>query len=119
MPTQHMPFGIRSKVWIEDGEGHVVFGLGRYRMLDTIQKTGSLNAAAKELKMSYRAVWMRIRMSEERLGKALVERDGNGSRLTPFAQQLMTQFQQLQNRVNKDSDAHFAHTMAESFTASD
>jgi len=119
MPTEQMPFGIRSKVWIEDREGHVVFGLGRYRMLDTIRKTGSLNAAAKELKMSYRAVWMRIRMSEERLGRTLVERDGNGSRLTRFAQQLMTQFQQLQNRVNKDSDAHFARTMAESFTVSD
>jgi molybdate transport system regulatory protein len=88
-------------------------------MLETIRRTGSLNAAAKELRMSYRAVWMRIRTSEQRLGKSLVEREGNGSRLTPFAQQLMTQFRQLQDRVNKDSDAYFARTMFESFTSTD
>ena len=119
MPMQQHPFTVRSKVWIEDEMGNVVFGLGRYRMLDTIRRTGSLNAAAKELRMSYRALWMRIRSSEQRLGKTLVERIGNGSQLTPFAQQLMTQFKLLQNRVNQDSDAYFAATMSDCFTASD
>ena len=115
MSKEQNAFTIRSKVWIEDGQGEVVFGLGRYRMLNTIQQTGSLNAAAKELKMSYRAVWMRIRTSEQRLGKTLVERNGNGSRLTPFACRLMTQFEQLQTQVNDDSDAHFESTMIKSF----
>ena len=114
MPKQHPPFTIRSKVWIVDEKGEVVFGLGRYHMLDTIQKTGSLNAAAKTLKMSYRAVWMRIRTSEERLGKTLVERNGKGSCLTPFAQQLMTDFERLQNQINANSDAHFEKTMSKS-----
>lgn len=115
MPRHRNAFNVRSKVWIEDDKGEVVFGLGRYRMLDTIQQTGSLNAAAKRLKMSYRAMWMRIRSSEQRLGKTLVERDGNGSRLTPYAHQLMLQFNKLQAQVNDDSDAHFENTMFDSF----
>lgn len=83
------PYLIRTKVWIQDPDGKVVFGLGRYRILQAVQDTDSLQAAAKELKMSYRAVWMRIRASEKRTGRELVVRDGKGSRLTPFAENLM------------------------------
>ena len=116
MPTRPTPFAIRSKVWIEDADGNVVFGRGRYRMLAAIRRTGSLNAAAKELKMSYRAGWMRIRMSEERLGKTLVETQGNGSRLTPFAERVMGQFDKLQTQVNHQSDDFFEALMCDSLT---
>jgi len=100
-------FVIRSKIWLEDPEGEVVFGLGRYRMLDAIERVGSLQSAARELNMSYRAIWCRVRASEKRLGKELVVRAGRGSQLTPFAQQLMKQFNRLQTLVNKESDDIF------------
>lgn len=116
MSQEQKRFAVRSKVWIEDGDGNVVFGSGRYRMLATIRETGSLNATAKALKMSYRAVWMRIRMSEERLGRPLVETQGNGSRLTPFAERLMRQFDKLQTRVNHQSDDFFEDLMSDSLT---
>jgi molybdate transport system regulatory protein len=98
------PFQVRSKIWIEDGEGNVVFGLGRYRILDAVRRNGSLQGAAKELKMSYRAVWCRIKASEERIGRSLVVRAGKGSKLTPFAQNMMKQFRRLQAIVEKESD---------------
>jgi molybdate transport system regulatory protein len=113
MPLQPEPFAFRSKIWIEDDKGQVVFGLGRYRILDAVRRTGSLHAAAKELKMSYRAVWMRIRTSEECLGKALVARRGNGSRLTPFAEELMIQFDRLMYRVRNECDDLYETLMAE------
>ena len=97
-------FAIRSKIWIEDLEGNVVFGLGRYRILDTIRQVGSMHAAAKQLHMSYRAVWMRIRTSEERIGRPLVVRQGKGSRLTTFAENLMKQFKRLHAIVEAESD---------------
>lgn len=104
-------FTIRSKVWIEDGEGKAVFGAGRYRILDAVDRLQSLQAAAKELKMSYRAVWCRIKTSEERLGQALVIRKGRGSRLTPFARELMAAFLDIQNRVRQESDSSFQSRM--------
>lgn len=67
MPADSNAFHMRSKMWIENGHGKVVFGLGRYHILDAIQRLGSLNAAAQELKMSYRAVWGRITATEDRL----------------------------------------------------
>jgi molybdate transport system regulatory protein len=91
----------------------VVFGLGRYRILKAVQDTGSLQAAAKELKMSYRAVWMRIRASEKRIGRELVVRDGKGSRLTPFAENLMKQYKRLIAILEKESDEVYQHLMSD------
>jgi hypothetical protein len=36
---------VKSKIWVEDSDGNVVFGLGRYRILDAIERLGSLQAA--------------------------------------------------------------------------
>ncbi|MFH1982926.1 MAG: LysR family transcriptional regulator [Pseudomonadota bacterium] len=104
METPASSFTIRSKIWIADGSGSVVFGLGRYRILEAVREAGSLNAAAKLLKMSYRAVWMRVRTSEARIGRPLVIRQGKGSCLTPFAEALMTQFADLLRSVQRESD---------------
>lgn len=99
-----MDFSVRSKIWIEDSRGKVIFGLGRYRILDAVRRTGSMNAAAKELHMSYRAVWMRVRSSEKRIGKTLIVREGKGSRLTPFAENLMKQYRRLLSVVQTETD---------------
>ncbi|MBW1609525.1 MAG: LysR family transcriptional regulator [Deltaproteobacteria bacterium] len=104
MAKEKTSFSVRSKIWIEDVEGNVVFGLGRYIMLEVIGRLGSMNAAARELRMSYRAVWIRIRTSEKRIGKTLVSRQGKGSQLTPFAEDLMKQFKRLQSIVEAESN---------------
>jgi molybdate transport system regulatory protein len=113
MNLQLPGFSVRSKIWIEDAKGNVIFGLGRYRILDTIQRLGSMHAAAKELHMSYRAVWMRIRSSEERIGKELIIRDGKGSRLTPFAENLMKQYRRLQSVVQAETDEVYESLITE------
>lgn len=114
MSKKTAPFHIRSKIWIEDPEGLVVFGLGRYRMLDAVQRLGSLQAAAHELKMSYRAIWARISASEKRLGQPLLIRDPRGSRLTPLGETLLTQFQRLLKKIETESDDVYHHLMSTS-----
>lgn len=108
---------IRSKIWIDDGTGEVLFGLGRVRILEAIRRTGSILAAAKELGMSYRAVWGRIRASEERLGRPLLVRNiggkkGGGSSLTPFAEELIADFRNIHRRVVAHSDELFDREIA-------
>lgn len=43
---------IKYKIWIEEN-GKVIFGKGRDEILKSIEGRHSLNAAAKELGMSY------------------------------------------------------------------
>ena len=112
MPENIKPLFIRSKIWIEDDSGKVVFGLGRYKIFEAIQRIGSIQAASKELKMSYRAVWGRIKATEERLNQQMLIRNvggsaGGGSKLTPFAKSLMEQFQRLHKNILTQSDNLF------------
>ena len=116
MPAETFDYHIRSKLWIEDAEGNVVFGLGRYRILDAIDRLGSLQAAAKDLHMSYRAVWCRIKASEERLGQSLVAREGRGSCLTPLAVKLMKQYRRIQTVMEKESDDIYDDLMSSHLT---
>jgi molybdate transport system regulatory protein len=91
----------------------VVFGSGRYLILETVDRTRSLQAAAKELKMSYRALWGRIKASEQRLGHALVMRDGKGSKLTPFAENLLVQYRKVQENIRDESDEIYNDLISE------
>lgn len=105
---------IKSRVWIEDEEGKIVFGAGRLRILELIEAHGSILAAAKELQMSYRAVWGKIKATEDRLGQTLVRRKPGGttrggSELTPFALTIMRGFRQLQTQAEADADQLFEH----------
>ncbi|HCY84094.1 MAG TPA: ModE family transcriptional regulator [Desulfobacteraceae bacterium] len=107
------PFSIRSKVWIEDDSGKVIFGLGRFRILSAIDRCGSISAAAKELKMGYRAVWGKIKATEEGLGQPLLIRNaggktGGGSELTPLARTLLKEFKKIHTHVLGESDTFFA-----------
>jgi molybdate transport system regulatory protein len=112
MATKQSPFRIRSKIWVEDSRGKVVFGLGRYRMLEAVQRLGSLQAAAKELKMSYRAIWARLSATERRLGKPLLIRDPKGSRLTALGETLLKQFKRLSQIVEAESNDVYDELMA-------
>ncbi len=103
----HKPFSARSKVWIEDAEGNVVLGPGRFCILEAIQRLGSLQAAAKELGMGYKALWARITATERRLGHPLLIKDRSGSRLTPEAEDLMKRYQRLNRLVSSECDEVF------------
>ncbi len=108
---------IRSKIWIEDNAGNVIFGLGRYRILSAIDSYGSINAAAKSLKMSYRGVWAKIKTTEDALGKPLLVKNtggksGGGSQLTPYAKSLLKKFKDIHCLINEKADNYFDDVFA-------
>ena len=96
-----------------DGQGQPIFGGGKEKILRRIDELGSIKAAAENLNMSYRAVWGKIKATEERLGLQLVHtsRGGGpdrGARLTPEARELLRMFQQLHEQGNQQADELFA-----------
>jgi molybdate transport system regulatory protein len=108
---------VKSKIWIEDQDGRIVFGSGRLRILDAVERSGSILAAAKELKMSYRAVWGKIKATEERIGQPLLARrvggsEGGGSELTPLGKALVGRFRDLQKLTEEAADDLFQSLFA-------
>jgi len=109
---------IRTKVWIDDDQDQVIFGSGRVRMLEAIDRLGSMNKAARELKMSYRALWGRIKSTEERLGAKIVESQpgggkGCGSVLTATGRDLLDRYKRIKRKVDQVGDREFQKIFGE------
>jgi len=93
---------IKYKIWIEEN-GKVIFGKGRDEILKSIEEQHSLNAAAKELGMSYRAAWGRLKASEERMDKKLVatSEKEKSLQLTDQARVIIERFEKLEEDVER------------------
>ncbi len=104
---------IKFKIWIEK-DGGVAFAEGRKMLLEAVDRLGSLNAAAKELGMSYRAAWGKVKATEKILGIKLLEvttggKGGGGASLTPHARDLVLKYKELNDRVSLLMKKEFKH----------
>lgn len=84
---------LRLHLWFETDKG-MLFGIGRALLLQKIAEHGSLNKAAEDLGMSYRAAWGKLKQTEAALGLTLCEkaRGRTGYTLTPQGQALLDDF---------------------------
>ncbi len=86
----------RVNIWLE-ADGDVAISLWRAELLDAVDRTGSISAAAVDMGIQYRLAWQRIHEMEERLGVALIVptiggKGGGGAKLTPTARDLLKRF---------------------------
>lgn len=102
-----MALQVRSKIWIENDQGKLVIGTGRLRILEAIKESGSMNKAAQMLNQPFRAVWGKIKATEERCGFALVERTSGGSRLTDEGLALLDTYTRLRDGCADYADRRF------------
>ncbi len=98
--TPKMKGCLRLHLWFETQEG-IAFGLGRLQILQKVKETGSLNKAAKELGMSYRAAWGRIKRTEEVLNiEVLTKIEGQKSLgLSEYGVKLVDAFENWMQEV--------------------
>lgn len=102
---------VRSKIWLAV-DGDPVLGSGREALLKAIDKLGSINKAAKDIKISYRKALSYIQTMEQRLGKKLVKRQaggvhGGGASLTQEAKEFLRKYELLEEGVNEMLDQKF------------
>lgn len=102
---------VKSKVWIEKN-GKSIFGEGKTRLLQAIEKTGSINEAARSMRISFRRAWSYIATIEKRLGFILVNKNrggkgGGGSSLTEAAKRFLGRYEKLNKSVKTFTDKKF------------
>lgn len=90
----------------------IFFGPGKARLMEYIEKTGSMQEACLEMGLSYSKGARMIKSAEKQLGFKLLERriggsGGGGSRLTDEGMDLLKKYRQLTLRVQKDADRAF------------
>jgi molybdate transport repressor ModE-like protein len=87
---------VKANVWIEKF-GHVALSRWRIALLQAVQETGSISAAAQRMGIPYHRAWDKIHECEERLGFALLTTQtgglgGGGARLTPEGADCVSRF---------------------------
>lgn len=103
---------VKTKTWIEDGKGELLFGKGKTEVLELIDKTGSISGASKELGMNYKKTWNHIKILERNLDDVMVESKqggsgSGGSTLTPIAKETIKKYKQLQNEIEEFANKRF------------
>jgi molybdate transport system regulatory protein len=102
---------IDGRFWLTK-DGQSFLGTGRIELLERIDKIGSIHAAAKEMKMSYKAAWERINGMNALADQPLIERTtggkgGGGTKLTPYARELIATFHRF-NELHRQFIDRFA-----------
>lgn len=87
-----------TKITFYDAQGEKFFGEGPAQLLQAVEETGSLRAAAISMNMAYSKAMKLLKQAEHSLGFPLTVRtvggkDGGGSALTPEARQWLTRYQ--------------------------
>ena len=91
-----------SKIIIADDNGIKFFGEGPLQLLRSVERTGSLRAAALEMEMAYSKASKLLKQAEANLGFSLTTRsaggkDGGGSVLTPEGKRWLRQYEAYRN----------------------
>ena len=107
----------KLKVQILRGE-EIAFGPGKADLLDAIQKTGSIAAAARDMGMSYRRAWLLVDVMNRSFRKPLVEtgRGGaerGGTSLTGLGRSIVAHYRALQAATAKAATPHLRKLTAE------
>ena len=96
---------IRSNLWAEVGE-QVVLSAWRVQLLEAVESTGSIRAAAAQMQVTYDLAWHRIDEMETALGAHLVNRQRGGvgggcATLTSLGCELVARFNYFRSRADK------------------
>jgi molybdate transport system regulatory protein len=99
---------LKSSQWIVDADNNIIIGEGRAKILEHIDRTGSMNQAAKLMKMSYKAVWSKIKTTEKHMNACIVHTDRKeGSRLSQEGKALLKKYKLLKAQCVSADDKIF------------
>jgi len=101
---------IRTKIWIENHNGELLFGKGKTEILELIQKEGSIAKAAEKMGLNYKKALKHIQILQKNLDDKLVivQKGANGgTELTPKAIEYINVFKQLREEIEQFANKRF------------
>lgn len=78
----------------------IAMGPGKADLLDAIAETGSISAAARQMRMSYRRAWLLVQTMNECFSRPLVNaakggKAGGGTTLTPTGVKVLSRYREI------------------------
>jgi molybdate transport system regulatory protein len=102
---------VKCRIYIAEGDKHIV-GDGKIRLLEAVDRLGSVNLASKEFGLSYPHAWRYIHELEESFERKMVEtkiggKGGGGAVLTEFAKELVSEYNKFREPLDGIIEKHF------------
>lgn|SRR5579862_2528679 len=87
----------------------IAIGPGKAELLEAIERTGSISAAAKRLGISYRRTWILVDTMNRCFREPVVDSStggpgGGGAAVTAFGKRVLASFRAMQARVDRALD---------------
>ncbi len=106
---QEQSYPVTAKVKLTLCAGDRFFGPGVCELLERIRETGSIQAAAARMEMSYSKAWKILKRAEEEMGVSLINRvsggkNGGSSTLTPAGEKAVSEFREMEKRLADYAD---------------
>ena len=103
---------VQFRLRISKGDD-IAVGPGKIDLLEAIEKTGSITAAARTLGMSYRRAWLLVDMMNKCFRSAVVEAEtggkrGGGTRLTALGTEVVRRYRHVEAEAAKAGRADLA-----------
>ncbi|GAB3688072.1 LysR family transcriptional regulator [Spirosoma flavus] len=100
---------INGRIWLETTSADATerfIGIGRLELLGHIQRTGSINQAAKAMQMSYKRAWDLVQSMNTQADTPLVSTQtggekGGGAIVTEEGEKYLSYFRGLQERFQQ------------------
>jgi molybdate transport system regulatory protein len=94
---------VRFRLDLADG---VSVGPGKIELLELLDAHGSISAAARAMRISYRKAWLLLDNLNTGFGEHVFHtatggRRGGGARLTPFGRRLIDRYRKLERAVER------------------
>ena len=101
MKTMNQTTGVRLRVVLAPG---VALGPGKADLLDGIRETGSIAAAGRRMKMSYRRAWSLVEAMNAAFEAPVVETsrggaEGGGARLSETGEAVLALYRRMQDEA--------------------
>ena len=104
-----MNLRINGRIWLETVTNDTTerfMGIGRLELLDHIQRTGSINQAAKAMRMSYKRAWDLVHSMNTQADAPLVTTQtggstGGGTIVTAEGEKYLNHYRALQERFQQ------------------
>ncbi|MDD3463468.1 MAG: LysR family transcriptional regulator [Sulfurospirillaceae bacterium] len=103
---------IKTKSWIENAEGELLFGKGKTEILEFIEQEGSISKASEKIGMNYKKAWTHIKILQKNINDTMVETkqgggENAGTTLTPVAKEFMENYRKLQADIESYANERF------------
>jgi molybdate transport system regulatory protein len=95
-----------------DFGGGCSLGIGKIELLEGISRSGSLSAAARQMRMSYRRAWLLLADLNASFDQSVAQattggRGGGGAVLTPFGERLIAGYRKMEAGLRPLAEACF------------